>query len=185
MYKISHLFFELIQVAIGHRNKLSHAPTEGEWTELFELSHKQAVVGVAFLALDKLNKEGQKPPLALLFEWIGCAEQIKKQNYTINERCAEITEFFKNEGYRSCILKEQGNALMYSDPFSRSSGDIDIWVEGEREVIRELVFSRCPNAEDSSLHINFPLFKDVEVEVHYNARHTPVPKYNKKTSVVD
>ena len=180
MYKISCLFFELIQVAIGHRKKLSHVPTKDEWYELFELSQKQAVVGVAFLALNELSKEGQKPPLELLYEWIGSTEQIKNQNRIVNKRCVEITRIFRNAGYRTCILKGQGNAMMYPDKFVRTSGDIDIWVEGKREDIRQFVISKCPNAEDGTLHIHFPVFNDVEVEVHYNARRTNNPFYNRR-----
>jgi hypothetical protein len=63
------LFFELIQIAVGRRERLSRKPSAEEWAEIYAMSKKQAVVGVAFLALEQLCKEGQKPPVALLYEW--------------------------------------------------------------------------------------------------------------------
>ena len=88
-------------------------------------------------------------------------------NLVVNQRCVEITKIFANAGFRTCILKGQGNALLYDNPLARSSGDIDIWVDADRETITRFVKERYPDAEDSNLHIEFPIFKDVTVEVHY------------------
>lgn len=99
------LFFELIQVALGQREKLSQEPSVEEWAEIYAMSKKQAVVGVAFLALERLNEEGQKPPVTLMYEWIAAAEQIKVRNEVLNGRCGEITKLFTDAGFRSCILK--------------------------------------------------------------------------------
>lgn len=177
---MTELFFEFIQVALGGKEKLSHTPTDKEWTEIFEYSQKQAVVGIAFLALDRLSNQEQKPPLKLLFDWIGQSEQIKTQNSLVNERCVEVTKLFTDAGFKTCILKGQGNALMYPEPLLRTSGDIDIWVDGTRNEIRVFVLDRCPYAQDGDMHIEFPIFKDVPVEVHYKPRYSPVPKYEKR-----
>lgn len=160
------LLFELIQVAFDKRNKLSHNPTKGEWAELYSDAMKQSVVGVAFEGVQKLPKE-QWPPQTLLFEWIGTCEQLKAQNLVANQRSVEITKLFADEGFRSCILKGQGNALMYPNPYSRMSGDIDIWVDGTRARINEFVRERCHEAFEQEHHIEFPVFDDVPVEVHY------------------
>ena len=174
------LFYELVQVALGQREKLSRLPSDKDWADFFFLSQKQAVVGVAFKALEMLNQQGQKPPLTLLYEWIGQVEQIKMRNLLINKRCGEITKFFADAGYRSCILKGQGNALMYPDPFSRNSGDIDIWIEGTRNDIHDFIVSRYPKVKDGNIHIVFPFFDDAIVEVHYTAQYVSVPKYNRR-----
>ena len=174
------LFYELVQVALGEREKLSRRPTDEEWLQLFEKSQKQAVAGIVFVVLDKLSQVGQKLPALLLYNWIGLSEQIKNQNILLNNRCVEVTRIFSNAGYRSCILKGQGNAVMYPEPLYRCSGDIDIWVEGSREDIRKFVFSICPNSKDGDIHIDCPIFADVVVEVHYIPRYSNVPKYNKR-----
>lgn len=173
-------FFELVQVALGRRDKLTHTPSESEWAMLFAMAKKQAIEGVVFTALDKLTSSNQKPSQSVLFEWIGLSEYIKTQNRIVNERCVEITKLFADAGFRTCILKGQGNALMYPEPLLRTSGDIDIWVEGLREEIKKFVRERSPKAQDSDMHIDFPIFQDVEVEVHYKPRYSPVPKYEKR-----
>ena len=177
------LFYELVQIALGQRETLSHKPSDNEWGELFTWSQKQAVSGVVLIALDKLTRQRQKPPMNLLLEWIGLSEQIKVQNQLLNKRCGEITKQFADAGFRTCILKGQGNALMYSDPLSRNSGDIDLWVDGSRKEICDFVFSKCPDAEDGDMHIEAPFFKDVVVEVHYFPRYSNVPKYDKRLQV--
>ena len=48
------LFYELIWVAVGSRETLSRIPTSGEWSDLFAVSQKQALVGIAFQGLTKL-----------------------------------------------------------------------------------------------------------------------------------
>lgn len=160
------LFFELIQVALGTRSHLSYIPSQEDWCNLFRSSQKQSVTGVAFEGI-KMLPDNQWPPKTLLFEWIAIAEQIKKQNTVAYKRSVESTIIFANAGFRSCILKGQGNALMYNTPFCRMSGDIDIWIDGSREEINNFVRTRCPDAFEQEHHIEFPIFKDVEVEVHY------------------
>ena len=156
-------------------------PSEREWSELYVISEKQAVTGLAFLALDKLNSVGQQfIPKSLLYEWIGAAEMIRQQNLIVNERCRQITSIFKNKGYQCCILKGQGNAQMYPLPGSRTSGDIDIWVFGKREEINRIVKEKFPDSFEQYHHIDFPIFDDVPVEVHYIPGSLIQPKYNKR-----
>ena len=118
------LFFELLQVALGRRERLSSTPTEREWTELFEMSQKQAVAGVAFEGVERLQPQ---IPRELLLQWFAISEQIKKRNILMNQRAVEVTRIFADAGFRSCILKGQGNNLLYPNPYVRNSGDIDIF----------------------------------------------------------
>lgn len=172
------LLFDLIQVAIGQRTNLSYSPSKEEWFSLYNEATKQSVVGIAFEGVQKLPKE-QWPPQALLFEWIGVSEQIKSQNKLLNKRTSEISKLFEDAGFRSCILKGQGNAVMYPNPDSRTSGDVDIWVDGDRKTIHDFVVYRVKNAEDGDMHITMPVFNDVMVEVHYKPRYMNTPKYDK------
>ena len=174
------LFLELVQIALGKRAMLSDTPTGKEWKELFVIAQQQSVAGMLFQALDSLSKNGQKPPQDILFKWIGLYEQIKASNRLLNQRCVDITAHFCKEGYRSCILKGQGNALSYPDPLSRNSGDIDIWIESSRENIRDKVRKRFPEAEECAWHIDYPIFDDVTIEVHFIPSYLRNPKYNRR-----
>lgn len=173
------VLFELIQTALGNCNILSNSLSIEEWWGVYSESLKQSVAGVAFEGVQKLPKE-QWPPQSLLFEWIGLCEQIKNQNLIANKRTVEVTKLFANAGFRSCILKGQGNAMMYPNPFSRMPGDIDIWPNTTREEINEFVRTRCPETFEQEHHIEFPIFKDIEVEVHYKPCSLLSPKSNRK-----
>ena len=173
------LLFELIQISLGVRDRLSAALTKAEWESLYNELVKQSVVGLGFEGVQKLPKE-QWPNQEIILNLIAACEQIKKQNILLNNRSAEIGAFFKKAGFRYCILKGQGNALIYPNPYSRTSGDIDIWVDGDRKRIRDFVVSIAPYAEDGDMHISFPVFTDAMVEVHYKPRYMNTPKYDKR-----
>ena len=51
------LFFELSQVAIGCRDKLSCSLSGNEWQLMFDFSAKQSLEGIAFSGVEKLPKE--------------------------------------------------------------------------------------------------------------------------------
>lgn len=174
-------FFELTQVALGNRKKLSHSPSEEEWSELFLISQSQAVIGVIYSALDRLTIAGQKPALSILYDWIGMSEQIKQRNLQLNHKCLELTKLFEDNGFQCCILKGQGNALMYPEPLLRTSGDIDIWIKGDREDIIKFCKSRVEKCKVEHHHIEFPIWNDVEVEVHTTPSFTWVPRFAKRT----
>lgn len=174
------LFYELVQVAVGEKKNLSRMPSEEEWKFMLEKAQEQAVTGILLDALDLLAEHGQKPPLDILFEWIGIGEQIRRQNQAVNKRCKEVTQLFEDAGYKTCVLKGQGNAQMYPNPLARQSGDIDIWVFGERDEITSFVKERTPDVFEQEHHIDFPIYDDVPVEVHYTPGVLFSPKYNRR-----
>ena len=178
------LFFELIQVAIGRRGALSRRPSSAEWNSLYSLSVKQAVAGVCFYGIQRLPKE-QQPPQGLLLQWFALAEQIKQRNRLVNARACELQKLLEDDGLRACVLKGQGVARLYdfnddvnvnlnlNDKLGayRQSGDIDVWVDGERDdTIRHMkAHYKCGRAVIH--HIDVEVFDDVPVEVHF------VPSY--------
>ena len=64
------LFFELLQVSVGSKEKLSVTPSTEEWDNLFKEAQRQSVVGIAFKGVQRLPQE-QWPPQMLLLQWIG------------------------------------------------------------------------------------------------------------------
>lgn len=174
------LFVELLQVAIGNKELLSRTPSPKEWSIIFQLAQEQAVSGFLFTAIEKLSQKGQKPTLDILYEWIAVAERVKTTNKMVNKQVVKITEMFRREGIKTCILKGQGNAMMYPSPLMRTSGDIDVWTEVGKEDIRKFVRSKFPNAEECGWHIDFPVFSDTPVEVHFIPSYSRHPSYDKK-----
>ena len=159
------LFFELIQVSLGVRDRLTRAPNKNEWSQFIYEAKRQAVMGIIVDGMDLLPKE-QRPDQMILLEWIGLAEMVRQQNVVLNKRTIEVQNTFAEAGFRSCILKGQGNARMYPNPFARMTGDIDIWVDGERNAIDEFVAGFTADYHKGYKDVAFH-YKDVEVEAHY------------------
>ena len=53
--------------------------------------------------------------------WMGKAQQIRRQNRKVNTVASKLFSMLREDGLRCCILKGQGNALMY--PFWRLRWD--------------------------------------------------------------
>lgn len=101
-------------------------------------------------------------------QWIAIALQLEQRNNQTNLRAKQLTEFFKAGGYRSCVLKGQGVALLYPNPKRRRCGDIDLWVEGERDDIVNFIRTKGVKIYDVHLvHATAEFFKDVPVEIHF------------------
>ena len=103
----------------------------------------------------------------LLLQWMAESQMLEKANVRLNDAAIHVSEWFRKKGFRTCILKGQGNALMYPNPYSRTPGDIDIWVEGGDKRVISFVRSISPHEKACYHHIEFPSYKGVEVEVHY------------------
>ena len=108
------LFFELIQVAIGRQESLSHVPSVNDWRELYDFSVKQAVDGVCFYGVQQLPKEQKAGlPESLKMQWLSLAARIQQQNEMINRKCAEVYEAICKEEFGCVVLKGQGMARYY------------------------------------------------------------------------
>lgn len=95
------------------------------------------------------------------------SQMLEKANVRLNDAAIQVSEWFRKKGFRTCILKGQGNALIYPNPNSRTPGDIDIWVEGGDKRGISFVRSISPHEKACYHHIEFSSYKGVEVEVHY------------------
>ena len=97
-----------------------------------------------------------------------------------NKVAAALTVYFKHQGFRSCILKGQGNTLYYPTPFIRTSGDIDIWLEGGHEKIMAFVNSQWPELKQRYHHVEIPAVHGVAVEIHFTPSYMHSPLANSR-----
>ena len=187
------LFFELLQVAIGNRKMLTHTPTAEEWSELYTLAQRQTLVGIAFRAVEQLP-EAQRPPKALLMQWMMATERIKALNTDLDRKALAVANKFLSEGFPSVILKGQGISKLYilrdndnvnendnclpdgelsifNSQFSiqeyRTPGDIDIWLHGARKDILNYVRRHVPDCKPVYHHVDFPVIEGLDIEVHF------------------
>ncbi|RGX92165.1 hypothetical protein DXA63_11715 [Segatella copri] len=73
----------------------------------------------------------------------------------------------REDGMRCCILKGQGNALMYPNPYSRTPGDIDVWIDATRERIMEYAQKKFELGDDIRLQHLETSLDGVPVELHF------------------
>lgn len=162
-----HIFFELLQVALGTRKSLTQVPTKKEWAEVLVMASKQAVVGMIVSGIELLPPE-LKPSQEILLQWIGKGIMIETQNKQLDSAAEQLTRIFKVGGLRSCVLKGQGIARLYPQPERRQSGDIDLWVEGGRKKV--LGFLKDNYLETGQVvihHVDAHILDGVESEIHF------------------
>lgn len=173
--------FELIQIGLNQSASFSVHPSDKEWSAIFQLAQKQSMEGICYAGLQAL--EGKcRPLLDLLYHWIGIGCQIEERNRTLNSQCKSVQKRLLKDGMRGCILKGQGNALMYGriEPklaLLRQPGDIDVWLAGGFEKVVKYAIGIKSTEEIDNHHIDLALMEDVEVEAHY----TPSRLINKMT----
>ena len=161
------LFFEIIQVSLGTREKMKRVPTAVEWRRIYRTAEKQAVIGTLLSGIDRLSAE-EKPPRDLLIQWIGDGLQIETKNKALDNATELITRVFKDGGVRSCVLKGQGIARLYPQPERRQAGDIDLWAEGGR--VRILEFLRDNHLGTGKVlmhHVEAHIVEGADSEIHF------------------
>lgn len=131
------------------------------WQAVYDFADKQQIIGVCSPTPYSVRVDQE-----VLFQWVGDEEQIRSQNKVLNKRIKELSKILNEAGFRFCILKGQGNAEMYPDPGLRCAGDIDVWIDADEKSVIGFVKNRYPDTEKSFKHIKFPVFDDVDVDVH-------------------
>ena len=178
MLKQQKIFFDFLQFCIGSAKEIPNSLKEADWKELYAIAKKQALLGVLFHGIRWLPKE-LAPEQKLLMQWMVMAEQIRKQNIRLFLDSVKVCQNFENEGFANCILKGQGNALLYPDPYMRTPGDIDIYLSGGRRKIMKYVDQVCPNQVMRYHHVDFPVMKTA-IEVHFTPSYMFYPVHNRR-----
>ena len=144
-----------------------------DWQELYSFASKQALLGLCFEGIERLGKEYpeelKRNPIGreLLMTWMGKAQQIRRQNMKVNAVASKLFSMLREDGMRCCILKGQGNALMYPNPYSRTPGDIDVWIDASRERIMEYAQKKFELVDDIRLQHLEASLDGVPVELHF------------------
>ena len=178
MLKQQKIFFDFLRFCIGSANEIPDSLKEADWKELYCIAQKQALLGVLFYGIRRLPKK-LAPEQKLLMQWMAMAEMIRKQNIKLFQDSVKVCQNFENEGFANCILKGQGNALLYPNPYMRTPGDIDIYLSGGRRKIMKYVDRVCPNQVMRYHHVDFPVMKTA-IEVHFTPSYMFCPIHNRR-----
>lgn len=161
------IFFDFLRFCIGSAKEVPVSLKEADWKKLYRIAQKQCLVGILFDGIQKLPPAEVGMSKDLLLQWMMQCQMLEKANVRLNDAAIQVSEWFRKKDFRTCILKGQGNALVYPNPYSRTPGDIDIWVEGGDKRVISFVRSISSHEKACYHHIEFPSYKGVEVEVHY------------------
>ena len=178
MLKQQKIFFDFLRFCIGSAKEIPASVKDADWKVLYVIAKKQALLGVLFHGIQRLPKE-LAPEQKLLMQWMVMAEMIRKQNIRLFQDSVKVCQNFENEGFANCILKGQGNALLYPDPYMRTPGDIDIYLSGGRRKIMKYVDLVCPNQVMRYHHVDFPVMKTA-IEVHFTPSYMFFPIHNSR-----
>jgi len=176
--------FAILQFCLGYKENISNVVARMDWQELYSFASKQALLGLCFEGIERLGKEYpeelKQNPIGreLLMTWMGKAQQIRRQNMKVNAVAGKLFAMLRVDGMRCCVLKGQGNALMYPNPYSRTPGDIDVWVNASREDITDYAKTHFEIGDDIRFHHLETLFDGVPVELHFFPGIMNNPIYN-------
>ena len=166
-------FFAFLKYCLGYKGNISRVVASMDWHELYSFASKQALLGLCFDGIERLGEEYpeelKQNPIGreLLITWMGKAQQIRKQNWKVNVVAGKLFSMLKKDGLRCCVLKGQGNALMYPNPYSRTPGDVDIWIDASRERIMEYTQKKFELGDDIRLQHLETSLDGVPVELHF------------------
>ncbi len=185
MTDVQEKFFQLLRLGIGSSDAVPHVRGD-EWLGIYRMAKKQSLLGVVFDGVQKMSDaakeqgESVEMDVDMLMAWMGACKRIERRNMQLNVAVGKVSGWFREKGFRSCILKGQGNALLYPHPLHRTPGDIDIWVSGKPTEVIRLVRSVAPHVKASYHHIDFPDVDGVPVEVHYRPCYLLNPRHNRR-----
>ena len=166
-------FFAFLKYCLGYKEDMSRVIAGMDWQKLYSFASKQALLGLCFEGIERLGEEYpeelKRNPIGreLLMTWMGKAQQIRRQNTKVNAVAGKLFAMLRVDGMRCCILKGQGNALMYPNPYSRTPGDIDVWIDASRERIMEYAQKKFELEDDIRLQHLETSLDGVPVELHF------------------
>lgn len=165
--------FAFLKYCLGSKEDMSRVIAGMNWHGLYSFASKQALLGLCFDGIERLGEEYpeelRRNPIEreLLMTWMGKAQQIRKQNMKVNTVASKLYSMLREDGLRCCILKGQGNALMYPNAYSRNPGDIDVWVNASREQITEYAKKHFEIGDDIRYQHIETSVDGVPVELHF------------------
>ena len=167
------MIFAFLKYCLGNKVDINNIVVDINWQQLYTFASKQSLLGFCFDGIERLTKEFSEElkqnPMGrdLLMTWMGAAQQIRRQNMKVNVVASKLYSMLREDGLRCCILKGQGNALMYPNVYSRNPGDIDVWVNASREQITEYAKKHFEIGDDIRYHHLETSLDGVPVELHF------------------
>lgn len=147
MTVIQEKFFKLLRYSIGS-SKTAPLLSFEDLKAIYNVAEKQSLVAIVSegaktapvtrLANDAdFHKSGEGVYIRkkdadeyedFIMTWVGKGISTDQRNAKLDKDITIVFDQFRKDGLGACLLKGQGNTLMYPNPRARTSGDIDAWV---------------------------------------------------------
>gem|GEM_PF-1381880 len=153
---------ELVRAAIFNQEPEVPESVDVDWDELMTLAHSEGVLAIVWDGLCKLPLT-QKPSRLYLINWGLSAQEVKDRYAFQKSVLLDMVSICDSKGLKFLLLKGIGLSLVYPNPSSRESGDIDFYLFGNYKE-GNLIFAPTKFSE-SAKHSSF-VYKGVNVENH-------------------
>ena len=166
---MNNALLEIVRIVVG-KQTASITPSYIYLKYIYNEAVKQAIDGAVMDGVISLMPIQDVTSSLGTFKlrWIANSLKLEQRNELVNLRVRQLVKTFSDGGYRSCVLKGQGVALLYPNPKRRRCGDIDLWVEGERDEVVNFIRSKGVKVYDVHIvHATAAFFEDVPVEIHF------------------
>jgi hypothetical protein len=193
--------FAFIRYAMDPESQSAPEMREKDWLRLLDFADEQALTGVLFWGLKEIGhtdltdstdffshteitetteRVSGKPDYDLMLEWGFVAQVVEDQNKAINKKCVEVLKELEDAGFQCCVLKGQGNAMMYPNPLSRMPGDIDVLIrKADRKKLSS--FAKTKNVTGHHFHhIEYEEEGGIGVELHFIPCSMNNPVYHRR-----
>lgn len=163
------LFRELLLISIGKREEFSMEVSAKDLAFLYGEAKKQAMVGFLFAGIERtlIRTECDKEEKNMIFQWLASCKSVERLNLIQRERLEELTSFFAKNSVRTTLLKGQGYARFYPIPERRQCGDIDLWVDANRDNVAKLCWNKWGIDYIDCKNMVLENFPGAHVELHF------------------
>ena len=126
---IQQAFFALVRGGLWEKEVRLSQFGEVDYEEVMSLAEEQSVVGLITAGLEHVKDV--KVPKEELLQFVGQSLQIEQRNEAMNAFIADLYGRMQRRDMYSILMKGQGIAQCYERPLWRTSGDIDLLVNGD------------------------------------------------------
>ena len=126
---IQQAFFALVRGGLWEKEVRLSQFGEVDYEEVMRLAEEQSVVGLVTAGLEHVKDV--KVPKEELLQFVGQSLQIEQRNEAMNAFIEDLYGRMQRRDMYSILMKGQGIAQCYERPLWRTSGDIDLLVNGD------------------------------------------------------
>lgn len=178
---MDYVIFTLLRRALGFADSDEVVP-ENDWCSTITLLREHALLGLAADSIMSLPVE-LRPNMELQMTVLQYSASLTQMHYTLNEAISDVFRMMKDADLHPILLKGQGLATLYPKRYTRSCGDIDVFLLPEEfDKGCSIIFEYCSETPSLSvdengrktffrnpntIHLTAHKGDDIKFEIHY------------------